>query len=837
MTIRRERLGTAPERVPSSVMAAVNSPGKMLPDALRRTAERHFEKDLSHVRLHDDSLAATAAAESRAHALTVGNDILLSRGRSDLSRTASQKTLAHEIAHTLQPASTQSSHFEPDSSAAETEASAVAQSLVSSLEHRNRPAIHNVRRGVARERDPRLDQLVAVVDSMPLVLSGMGIAEQLNSVAPRLNLDDPDNYEPLRLLLDEHFGPGTGNEVISAWRSIQSRPAASRPSERASTRAPSRTSTPEVVSAVSPASLTGTQLESEIALLRDALGMPPLNEDAPTSASFEPRDSNDQLRLDRLVALEAEYYDRRRLLESAREVTSALAEERREGPSTLETIVTSVALINPVTAPLGIALGLGSPGQDFVTGFIPGFLGGARLELPRDVFTRLDAEVNEHPFLYTGGVFAGVPVGALHGLRDLILGLVELVKLAYYLSPVGLTHLAVEEAARSVLVEGHTEERARQLEQAQEIGEAIVQLIGEMIVDRAFMLTHGEELGEIAGRASARWFSTDFMAMSTFDKGYLIGTLEGRILFEILALFLGPEEWIARGAVLIGEGVRISARLSRALLELIERIPALRRLITAIREGSVAAREAAAAERALAETGEAVSDASRLTDEAGDLARAGDRAEDLADPARATTADEAAAAARRLPDSISGCRIGSLFCPIDELLGREEFQEHLADRRRFFDYVGEFQYTDLDLGPSPRSLRRVRIETGDAMYRQYFEVFGERGTEPFEDAMQVVWRRTAQEGVDYRRIVINGREYRWPLRNGEPWTVHHEPPLEFIGFEDSALWRPMPLTIHDDVHRWWTGFRRSVLRRVPPELRREVIRGDAAFDIREFVDF
>jgi hypothetical protein len=200
-----------------------------------------------------------------------------------------------------------------------------------------------------------------------------------------------------------------------------------------------------------------------------------------------------------------------------------------------------------------------------------------------------------------------------------------------------VTQAIVEETVRNIVDEAHRAERARQLEQAQEIGEAIVQLIGEMITDRAFMISHGEELGEIAGRASGRWFSTDFMAMDTFDKGFLIGRIEGRILFEILALFLGPEEWIARGGVLIGQGVRVSARLSRALLELIERIPALRRLMTAIREGALAAREAAAAERALAETGEAISDASRIGDEASDLVRAGDATEDAAGASRLET--------------------------------------------------------------------------------------------------------------------------------------------------------------------------------------------------------
>jgi hypothetical protein len=190
---------------------------------------------------------------------------------------------------------------------------------------------------------------------------------------------------------------------------------------------------------------------------------------------------------------------------------------------------------------------------------------------------------------------------------------------------------------------------------------------------------------------------------------------------------------------------------------------------------------------------------------------------------------------RRLPASLSRCRVGSLYCPIDFLRHRPEFQAHFRERNSFLDYVGELPNRDLDLGPSPRSLQRVRIETGDAMYRQFLETVESRQwSEPFRDAMARIHRRSAREGIDYRRIMINGQEHRWPLQGNRPWTVHHEPPLEFIGGESSSLWRPIPLSVHDDVHGWWTQFRRMVLERVPRHLRREVVRGDIDLDIRHF---
>lgn len=191
---------------------------------------------------------------------------------------------------------------------------------------------------------------------------------------------------------------------------------------------------------------------------------------------------------------------------------------------------------------------------------------------------------------------------------------------------------------------------------------------------------------------------------------------------------------------------------------------------------------------------------------------------------------------RRLPDALRQCRVGSFNCPIDFLRSRPEFQVLFRERLDFQDYIGELPDIDLNLGPSPRSIARVRIETGDDMYRQFLEnVLQDQWTGPFRDAMDRILRRSAREGTDYRVILVGDEPHRWPLQGRSPWTVHHEPPLEFIGIEDSALWRPIPLSVHADVGSWWTRLRRQVLERVPREMRREVVRGeDIEFDIREF---
>jgi len=131
--VARSALGPAPTRVPASVPAALSGDGQPLPGNVRQQAESFFGADLGHVRVHDDALATTATAESRAHALAVGPNIMLSAQRRDLSRRENLGTLVHEIAHTLQcgTPSTPSSGFNSDNSREETEARQAAANFLS----------------------------------------------------------------------------------------------------------------------------------------------------------------------------------------------------------------------------------------------------------------------------------------------------------------------------------------------------------------------------------------------------------------------------------------------------------------------------------------------------------------------------------------------------------------------------------------------------------------------------------------------------------------------------------------------------------------------------------
>ncbi|MBB5867923.1 hypothetical protein F4553_001302 [Allocatelliglobosispora scoriae] len=76
--------------------------GSSLPQPIRDDMESRFGADFSGVRVHTGEQAAASAASVQAHAYTVGDEIVLGAGRTDLAGTDGQHTLAHELTHVLQ---------------------------------------------------------------------------------------------------------------------------------------------------------------------------------------------------------------------------------------------------------------------------------------------------------------------------------------------------------------------------------------------------------------------------------------------------------------------------------------------------------------------------------------------------------------------------------------------------------------------------------------------------------------------------------------------------------------------------------------------------------------
>ncbi|NEQ79418.1 MAG: DUF4157 domain-containing protein [Moorea sp. SIO2I5] len=76
--------------------------GQPLPDSTRAFMEPRFGHDFSGVKVHTDSIAASAAQELNAQAFTTGQDIFFGSGYYEPHTTTGKTLLAHELTHTIQ---------------------------------------------------------------------------------------------------------------------------------------------------------------------------------------------------------------------------------------------------------------------------------------------------------------------------------------------------------------------------------------------------------------------------------------------------------------------------------------------------------------------------------------------------------------------------------------------------------------------------------------------------------------------------------------------------------------------------------------------------------------
>lgn len=174
-----------------------------------------------------------------------------------------------------------------------------------------------------------------------------------------------------------------------------------------------------------------------------------------------------------------------------------------------------------------------------------------------------------------------------------------------------------------------------------------------------------------------------------------------------------------------------------------------------------------------------------------------------------------------LPDTLAGCRVGSITCSIEQLSLEPRFQEHINEHASFEEYVGPFNADeDVVIGKSVRE----GVPGGDEAYARYLERVGEADwSEPFTEAMHRCQRPGAVEGVDYRKVGPRDLD-RWPLDDvGSPWQVHHEPPLQFGGKDEPEYWKPMPYRDHLGATEWWRALEGLIREQLSPEQLRAIL--------------
>ncbi|MEK6372696.1 MAG: DUF4157 domain-containing protein [Acidobacteriota bacterium] len=103
-TKRVQASDTRQVAAPPIVHEVLHSPGRLLDPATRNFMEPRFERDFGGVRVHTDPQAGRSAQAVQAQAYTVGRDIVFGAGQYSPATSGGQSLLAHELAHTLQSA-------------------------------------------------------------------------------------------------------------------------------------------------------------------------------------------------------------------------------------------------------------------------------------------------------------------------------------------------------------------------------------------------------------------------------------------------------------------------------------------------------------------------------------------------------------------------------------------------------------------------------------------------------------------------------------------------------------------------------------------------------------
>ena len=243
-----------------------------------------------------------------------------------------------------------------------------------------------------------------------------------------------------------------------------------------------------------------------------------------------------------------------------------------------------------IYAALPTSLQLGVQAQNLQQGFLATFVPALIASISDDDKKQLNEQFSSplSSTAFSAGMFAGIHVGAVKDLWNNLEGLWELAKLGYEYSIPGLTEKVIREAlAYGADPEAYKRKKQAEAEYAKELATAIWAFFQRISSDPAALVGTGESFGLAAAEYASQWFHGDFLKRSALMQGETIGEGIGMLATEIALLFLGPEEWVARGVVAAGRASKLAVegtRLGRYVIELLEKAPEIARILKASKE-------------------------------------------------------------------------------------------------------------------------------------------------------------------------------------------------------------------------------------------------------------
>jgi hypothetical protein len=251
--------------------------------------------------------------------------------------------------------------------------------------------------------------------------------------------------------------------------------------------------------------------------------------------------------------------------------------------------------------------------QGFMATFVPAVLASVTDADKQQLNEQFSSPLSSTAF--NVGVYAGLHVGVVKDLGSNLVGLWELAKLAVEYSIPGLTYKLIKEAQEyGADPEAYKKKKYAEAVYAGQVAASVWEFFQRVDSDPAALIGTGETFGLAAADYASHWFHDEFLKKSPFMQGETIGEGIGMVATEVALLFLGPEEWIARGIVAAGQSARVAAkgtRLGKYIIELLEKAPEIARIFKARKEFE-AAKDALEASRKLKQAEQAAAEARKL---------------------------------------------------------------------------------------------------------------------------------------------------------------------------------------------------------------------------------
>jgi hypothetical protein len=238
------------------------------------------------------------------------------------------------------------------------------------------------------------------------------------------------------------------------------------------------------------------------------------------------------------------------------------------------------------------------PMSGFADEFAAGFADGLAANIDPSIGQVLKDKILGDKLGFYGGFLYGELTGLVGGLRSLLETIINLLELAAEVSPPAMLVWIAREAYQNLTDSAHRRLRLMQATKAKQVAEAVAKIIYEIQVHPTLYLAKTRSGGRVLGAALASEVSADARDKSASELGLSFGKLVGRVLFEIifaivLAMVTGGAGDAARVGAAIGEaateGGTALGRLISKLSEVLEGIPAIRRLIITLLEEQAAA--------------------------------------------------------------------------------------------------------------------------------------------------------------------------------------------------------------------------------------------------------